>query len=758
MSSATNDSNNNQLDLTPIQLPRTRITKATTSTTAVQPLEITTTAVVNCSNEEDQQQQQEQEENDDRTLTKHSQLSMDLLNSGNNNNNNNGNGNSEDRSGESDQPVQQRRNETRRKQSHHHHRHRIKSPVFQPDGSVSPLGSPMSSAGGGSTVVTPSINHDNVIFSELPPPIIKEGPSEAIVALQDAVNESNATASSSTGTITPPSTTSSIVSPTAILSSVTSSGTTINATVTATTNSIISDNKNLLNRQHSNHRQGSGRHHSHHQSGGKNNHNHKKSSSNNKNATTTSTTTIPEETKETIDQLFESCFFSAVLLLQWSNVMGPKMEKVWSSSDEETATDEKLQTLIGRQVLNGEMGRSIMGVELKWITLHRQGILCASFLYNDKVSSSINSSNNNSNNGSNSTGSHSGISTSSALCALVFILPLRYLRNFSPYFHVLRDRVSPWLIEPLQLLRKLSRRRHIPWSTALDFFAYRCLAPFIRSIMKIESVSLPLECNKICYNLFDQESKQLFDPPFFGRVVTSHLQTFASSVLVGNSLTTMNMMINTLSLFLSPEERNRSSHARKNLKYMADLYLQGLLIQDMENIQFKLDMAVLDSNIPTTIVDMSKLTVKQTPLFPQYRKLQKDYRNWVKVQLEDDLIKYLQPPSERSTSSGITYPEWKKQPSVFHKMDSIAPMIKSLLDEIRIIPTRLREAYVRQWRRWLVRRAIAFIQFSKNEGFGNIDKLKNALQLHDHNDFLIVLAQAEKLKPGLIEKLHIYSH
>ncbi|KAI7853340.1 hypothetical protein BDC45DRAFT_442171 [Circinella umbellata] len=133
-------------------------------------------------------------------------------------------------------------------------------------------------------------------------------------------------------------------------------------------------------------------------------------------------------------------------------------------------------------------------------------------------------------------------------------------------------------------------------------------------------------------------------------------------------------------------------------------------------MRFKLDMAVLDSNVPTTIVDMSKLTVKQTPLFPQYRKLQKDYRDWVKVQLEDDLVKYLQPPSERSTSSGITYPEWKKQPSVFHKMDSVAPMVKSLLDEIRIIPTRLREAYVRQWRRWLVRRAIAFIQFSKNEG------------------------------------------
>ncbi|KAI9249488.1 hypothetical protein BDA99DRAFT_220052 [Phascolomyces articulosus] len=471
MSSAPNENNNNQLDLPPQQQPRSRLTKATTSTTAVQPLEITTTAVVNCSGDEDQeeQEQQQQLETDDRTLTKHSQLSNDLKQTG---------GKSDDRSGESDQQPQQRRNDARRKQSHHHHRHRIKSPVVQPDGSVSPLASPMSSAGGGSTVVTPSINHDNVIFSELPPPIIKEGPSEAIVALQDAVNESNATASSSPGTTTPPSTAPSIISPTAILSGVSMTGTTTNTT---STNSTLSSEGNS-NRQH--HRRGSGRHHYHNNNtnhhGNSNNNSNKKSSNKATTAASVATSMIPEDIDKAIDQLFESCFFSAVLLLQWSNVMGPKMEKVWSSADDEIANDEKLQTLIGRQVLNGEMGRSILGVEMKWITLHRQGILCASFLYNDKASHNTNNN----------------TSGSSSLCALVFILPLRYLRNFSPYFHVLRDRVPPWLIEPLQLLRKLSRRRNIPWKTALDFFAYRCLAPFIRSIMKIESVSLPLECNK----------------------------------------------------------------------------------------------------------------------------------------------------------------------------------------------------------------------------------------------------------------------
>ncbi|KAI9484741.1 hypothetical protein BDB00DRAFT_115308 [Zychaea mexicana] len=318
--------------------------------------------------------------------------------------------------------------------------------------------------------------------------------------------ESNAPSSSSPGATTPTSlnNTSFIYSPTAILSDV------------ASPIGIVTENDVLTSqqRQHNHRRRGSsssGRH-----SNG-NSSNTKSSSKTTRAATTTAIAPIKTTAAATkriskeeyysyyydgsIDQLFESCFFSAVLLLQWSNVMGPKMVKVWSSADDEAAMDEKLQTLIGRQVLNGEMGRSISedggGVELKWITLHRQGILCAAFLYNDR------------NNG--------GSSGSSALSALVFILPLRYLRNFSPYFHVLRDRVPLLLIQPLKQIRKLSRRRNISGSTALDFFARRCLAPFIQSIMEIESVSLPLECNKISYNLLDQESRQLFDSPFFGR-------------------------------------------------------------------------------------------------------------------------------------------------------------------------------------------------------------------------------------------------
>lgn len=106
-------------------------------------------------------------------------------------------------------------------------------------------------------------------------------------------------------------------------------------------------------------------------------------------------------------------------------MVGPKVEKVWSVEPME----EKMQMMIGRQVLNGEMGRTLNGVEPKWIVLHRQAIICTAFLFQDP--------------------------TLESLCAFVLVVPVRYLRNFSQYFTVLSDRIPTELIEPLLKLRKI---------------------------------------------------------------------------------------------------------------------------------------------------------------------------------------------------------------------------------------------------------------------------------------------------------------
>lgn len=130
-------------------------------------------------------------------------------------------------------------------------------------------------------------------------------------------------------------------------------------------------------------------------------------------------------------KLFEQSFFSAAMLIQWSNLVGPKVEKMWSVEP----LEEKLQMMIGRQVLNGEMGRTLKGVEPKWIVLHRQAIICTAFLFHDP--------------------------TLESLCALVLVVPVRYLRNFSQYFRVLCDRIPIQLVEPVVQLRKVYKRHAV---------------------------------------------------------------------------------------------------------------------------------------------------------------------------------------------------------------------------------------------------------------------------------------------------------
>ncbi|KAG1055613.1 hypothetical protein G6F46_004173 [Rhizopus delemar] len=435
---------------------RARLTKskATASTTALQTLEITTTAVV------------------------------------------------------ADPPL-----EESRKQLSHRHYHYVRSPAFHAD--ISPLPSPQI-----------------LENSELPPPM--KCTSEAVVALQDAVNESN----------------------------------------------------------------------------------------------TTKKTSAPT----TEFEIFQSSFFSSILLIQWSNVVGPKVDKVWSAE----AMDEGTQMMIARQVLNGEMGTR--SVESKWILL--PSMMCTAFLFEDP--------------------------TLHTLFAIVLVVP--------------------------------------------------------------------------------------------ARVITSHLQTFGSTVLIGNSLGSVNMMINTLSLLLSLKERNRSSHARKHHRYMPDLYLQGLLVKDIEEMEPRIELAVLDSIVPTTLVDMTRLVVKRTPLYNQYQQLRQSYQAAVFSKLENDVLQ---------RHSKLQMNDWSKRSQVFEKVNSIAPMVQSLLEEVRRIPTRLRESYIKQWKRSLVKRALALIKYIEDETLAILGQVKvkenfvknvmNALSLYDLDDFTIVLTQAEKLKPGMINFITSFS-
>ena len=52
---------------------------------------------------------------------------------------------------------------------------------------------------------------------------------------------------------------------------------------------------------------------------------------------------------------------------------------------------------------------------------------------------------------------------------------------------------------------------------------------------------------------------------------------------------------------------------------------------------------------------------------------------------------------------------------MFERTDQVAPMVQTLIDELRRIPIRMRESYIRQWRRCLVKKALAMIKFVEDE-------------------------------------------
>lgn len=152
--------------------PRSRLTKATASTAAIQPLEITMTAVVTTPEENTassssidgahssvERLQQYQQAPSIQQQQQHSRQQQKV---------------EQQQQHQQQHQQQSKRQDARRKQSQH--RHHVKSPVFTPDNSVSPL-------------LTPSPNTEAITFPTLPPPAKSSTiPSEAVVALQDAAN------------------------------------------------------------------------------------------------------------------------------------------------------------------------------------------------------------------------------------------------------------------------------------------------------------------------------------------------------------------------------------------------------------------------------------------------------------------------------------------------------------------------------------------------------------------------------------------
>ncbi|KAI9233187.1 MAG: hypothetical protein BYD32DRAFT_136158 [Podila humilis] len=292
-------------------------------------------------------------------------------------------------------------------------------------------------------------------------------------------------------------------------------------------------------------------------------------------------------------------------------------------------------------------------------------------------------------------------------------------------------------------------------------------------------------------------------------------------------------MINTLALFLSAEDRAKSCHARKQHRYLPDLFLQGIYTPSVgkqhssgvvidgelgptrKNDQTNRLYHILSSPFPTTIVDTVRCKVEQTERFPKYTALRSEYRKeqtrcvinrsvsrvnaWNASNQTSYLYQGSIPPQSFQKyagsdaggfwgvrrENGWTSVEWKGQ-KVVRPVPNAAPMVENLVRCVVGLPIEMREGYVRQWRRGLVKRALTLVKFVRKEGIDLAEQLELQARVSkqkiqdpdiitdddtresisaqvifqqlglDTSDLSIVLGTAERLLPSITEFVRVH--
>jgi len=259
------------------------------------------------------------------------------------------------------------------------------------------------------------------------------------------------------------------------------------------------------------------------------------------------------------------------------------------------------------------------------------------------------------------------------------------------------------------------------------------LEPFINNLEGLYTSCLsPVRFSQTIF--YDTDA---FEFDFLAKAITSHMQTHGCTVITGNDEIVINKFVDTLSLLISGAEKKRSARVVPNRGYVPDLVLQGIVGPVIS------DERVIQSTLPTTLIDLQQMTIKQTHPFHEYAVLRREFLNMeieklVSMKSKDNL--------------------WTTQDGLFHPIKASAACVEKLLTETFRLPMELREGFIVQYLRLLSRRAVVMIKYveaelekakSPNLEASIVKKIRSDLDLTAESDFAVLLGIAEKLSPGM---------
>ncbi|XP_059491327.1 guanine nucleotide exchange factor C9orf72-like [Neocloeon triangulifer] len=237
---------------------------------------------------------------------------------------------------------------------------------------------------------------------------------------------------------------------------------------------------------------------------------------------------------------------------------------------------------------------------------------------------------------------------------------------------------------------------------------------FAVSSMKEASVDSPL--------LEDWYGKDLLKYPALAQALTSHLQTFGQSVVIGDKRPLVNSLISFLSLFLDNDQSKRSrfvpSHG--HTCFHVGLCLQGLLVSGYGYRPISSE-ELSCCPLPVTTIDLTR-------------------------SLENGAVKQTEPLHKRTHGRTNFEPR-----SLLLPVKEGTRMVATLLQELQMLPTSHWRAHVAIFNKRLDKLAeatVSHVRHSSDLTTCVKDELKRLLGV-DERELVIVAARAEKIKPGV---------
>ncbi|XP_019372575.1 PREDICTED: protein C9orf72 homolog isoform X2 [Gavialis gangeticus] len=413
----------------------------------------------------------------------------------------------------------------------------------------------------------------------------------------------------------------------------------------------------------------------------------------------------------------------AATFAYWDNILGPRVRHIWAPKTEQVLLSDGEITFLANHTLNGEILRNAESgaIDVKFFVLAEKGVIIVSLIFDGNW------------NGDRST------------YGLSIILPQTELSFYLPLHRVCVDRLT-------HIIRKGRIWMHkgqsiIPMLTGE-------VIPVMELLSSMKSHSVPEEIDINDTVLSDDDIGDSCHEGFLLNAISSHLQTCGCSVVVGSSAEKVNKIVRTLCLFLTPSERKCSRLCRNesSFKYESGLFVQGLL-KDATGSFVLPFRQVMYAPYPTTHIDVDVNTVKQMPPCHEHIYNQRRY-------MRSELTAFWRANSdEEMAQDTIIHTDGSFTPdlNIFQDVLHRDTLVKAFLDQIFHLKPglSLRSAFLAQFLLVLHRKALTLIKYIEDDtqkgkkAFKSLRSLKIDLDLTAEGDLNIIMALAEKIKPGL---------